>query len=49
LPGIDKVVSEETKMPVWIAEDPITCVVKGCGKVLEEPGLLKKIKVTKGL
>jgi len=49
LPGIDKVVSEETKMPVWIAEDPITCVVRGCGKVLEEPGLLKKIKVTKGL
>jgi rod shape-determining protein MreB len=49
LPGIDKVVSEETRMPVWIAEDPITCVVRGCGKVLEEPGLLKKIKVTKGL
>ncbi len=49
LPGIDKVVSEETKMPVWIAEDPITCVVRGCGKVLEEPRLLKKIKVTKGL
>ena len=49
LPGIDKVVSEETKMPVWIAEDPITCVVRGCGKVLENPGLLKKIKVTKGL
>lgn len=47
--GIDKIVSEETKMPVWIAEDSITCVVRGCGKVLEEPNLLKKIKVTKGL
>ena len=49
LPGIDKLVAEETKMPVWIAEDPLTCVVRGCGKVLESPSLLKKIKVTKGL
>jgi rod shape-determining protein MreB len=49
LPGIDKAVSEETKMPVWVADDAITCVVRGCGKVLEEPRLLKKIKVTKGL
>lgn len=49
LPGIDKAIAEETKMPVWIADDAITCVVRGCGKVLEEPKLLKKIKVTKGL
>ncbi|MGB6839324.1 MAG: rod shape-determining protein [Microgenomates group bacterium] len=49
LPGIDKIVSEETKMPVWIADDPMTCVVRGCGKVLEDTSLLRKIKVTKGL
>jgi rod shape-determining protein MreB len=49
LPGIDKAIAEETKMPVWIADDAITCVVRGCGKVLEEPRLLRKIKVTKGL
>ncbi len=49
LPGIDKAVAEETKMPVWIADDAITCVVRGCGKVLEDPSLLRKIKVTKGL
>ncbi|MEJ2441645.1 MAG: rod shape-determining protein, partial [Patescibacteria group bacterium] len=36
LPGIDKAIAEETKMPVWIADDAITCVVRGCGKVLEE-------------
>lgn len=40
LPGIDKAVSEATKMPVWIADDPLTCVVRGCGKALENPGLL---------
>lgn len=47
--GIDKVISEVTKMPVWIAEDPLTCVVRGCGICLEDSGLLKRIRVTKGL
>lgn len=47
--GIDKMVAEATKMPVWIANDPLTCVVRGCGKVLIDPYLLSKIRVTKGL
>lgn len=47
--GIDEVISEATKMPVWIAEDPLTCVVRGCGICLEDNGLLKKIRVTEGL
>ncbi|MCK4588467.1 rod shape-determining protein [Candidatus Woesebacteria bacterium] len=47
--GIDKKVAEEIKMPVWIADDPITCVVRGCGKLLEDASLLRKIKITKGL
>ncbi|OGM88038.1 rod shape-determining protein [Candidatus Woesebacteria bacterium RIFOXYD1_FULL_43_18] len=47
--GIDRVISEATKMPVWIAEDPLTCVVRGCGICLEDNGLLKKMRVTKGL
>ncbi len=49
LPGIEKMIQDETKMPVWIAEDPITCVVRGCGKVLEDKNLLKKVRITKGL
>lgn len=48
-PGIRKVVSEATKMPVAVAEDAITCVVRGCGKILEDPKLLRKIRVTKGI
>lgn len=47
--GIDKLISEATKMPVWIADDPLTCVVRGCGICLEDNGLLKRIRVTKGL
>ena len=49
IPGIDKAISEATKMPVWVADDPLTCVVRGCGILLEDSVLLKKIRVTKGL
>ena len=47
--GIDKLIEDRTKMPVHVADDPLTCVVRGCGKLLENDRLLKKIKVTKGL
>jgi len=47
--GFDQLVAEETKMPVWIAEDPATAVVKGCGKVLDDPLLLERVKITGGL
>lgn len=47
--GIDKAVAEATKMPVHIAEDPLTCVVRGCGNLLTNPSLLNKIRITKGL
>ncbi|MCJ7829550.1 rod shape-determining protein [Patescibacteria group bacterium] len=47
--GLDKLISEETKIPVWVADDPQTCVVRGCGKVLEDEVLLKKVKVIGGL
>lgn len=47
--GISKIISEATKMPVWVADDPLTCVVRGCGALLEDNTLLKKIRITKGL
>lgn len=33
--GLDKRISEETKLPVHVGEDPLTAVVRGTGKVLE--------------
>jgi rod shape-determining protein MreB len=36
LRGLDKLLSKETGLPVRIAEDPLLCVVKGAGKVLEK-------------
>ena len=49
LPGIEELVSEETKMTAYIADDPLTCVVRGCGKVLEDLSLLDRIRMTRGL
>ncbi|EKD62604.1 MAG: hypothetical protein ACD_52C00114G0001, partial [uncultured bacterium] len=45
LAGIDKALSEATRMPVVIADDPLTCVVRGCGVLLENDALLTKIKL----
>ncbi len=43
--GIDKLIATETKMPVWITEDPQTAVVRGCGVLLDNSGLLARVKV----
>ena len=45
LPGLDRLISERTHLPVIIAEDPLTCVVEGAGKVLDHLSLLKRISV----
>jgi len=47
LPGIEKMVTEKTKINTWVADDPLTCVVRGCGKLLEDGSLLGKIRITK--
>jgi rod shape-determining protein MreB len=46
LKGLDKLVSLNTKMPVHIADDPLTCVVRGAGLVLEDIDKLKEVLVT---
>jgi len=43
--GIDKMVSEATSMPVYVCEEPMAAVVRGCGKLLTDERLLKKVKV----
>jgi rod shape-determining protein MreB len=43
--GIDRLVAAELKMPVWVADDPQTAVVRGCGKLLDDEKMLAKVKV----
>lgn len=49
LPGVDKMIMERTHIPVLVADDPLTTVVRGCGEVLEDQALLNRVKVTGGL
>ena len=35
LRDIDRLLEEETGLPVLVAEDPLTCVARGGGKALE--------------
>jgi rod shape-determining protein MreB len=35
LRDLDRLLAEETGLPVMVAEDPLTCVVRGCGIALE--------------
>lgn len=43
--GIDTLIAQEVKMPVWVTEDPQTAVVRGCEKLLTDAALLSKVKV----
>lgn len=43
LRGLDQLVSQETQMPVIIADDPLTAVVRGAGIVLEDLDALKDV------
>jgi rod shape-determining protein MreB and related proteins len=49
LEGLDSLIAERTKMPVVVADDPLTTVAKGTGKVLEDDSILLRVKVTGGL
>jgi len=45
--GIDRLITEITKIPAWIADKPEDCVVRGCGKLLDNGQLLKKVGIEK--
>jgi len=34
--GLDILLSQETNLPIHVDEDPLTCVVRGCGRILDD-------------
>lgn len=43
--GLDKMLERETKMPVYLGEDPLTAVVRGTGIILEDVDRLREVLV----
>ncbi|MBI2483668.1 rod shape-determining protein [Candidatus Uhrbacteria bacterium] len=43
LKGLDRLIAEATGIPVIIAEDPLTCVVRGTAILLDDIDLLKRV------
>jgi rod shape-determining protein MreB len=48
LKGMDKRLRKETDLAINIAEDPLTCVVRGTGKVLEDMSHFSKVLIRAG-
>ena len=46
LRGLDKLLQEETALPVHVAEDPLSAVCEGTGRVLSELAFLRKVSNT---
>ncbi|MGH2403216.1 MAG: rod shape-determining protein [bacterium] len=46
LRGIDRLLAEETGMPVSLTDDPLAAVVMGTGRALEELDTLKKVMIS---
>ena len=44
--GLDVLLSQETGLPVRVDEDPLTCVVRGTGRILEDPERYRSVLTT---
>ena len=45
LPGLDHLIHEQTALPVSVSDDPLTCVVRGAGRLLEESSVLARVAI----
>ena len=44
LRGLDRRLAAETRFPVYVADDPLRAVARGCGEALEEAETLQKVQ-----
>ena len=44
--GLDVLLSQETSLPVRVDEDPLTCVVRGTGRILDDPQKYRTVLTT---
>ena len=46
LRNLDKLIRQETTLPVTVADDPLSVIVLGCGKALDDDDLLRAVSYT---
>ncbi|MGE4169759.1 MAG: rod shape-determining protein [Candidatus Margulisiibacteriota bacterium] len=46
LQGLGRLITEETNIPIRMAEDPLSCVAIGTGQILEDPALLDLVSAS---
>jgi rod shape-determining protein MreB len=44
--GLDVLLSHETNLPIHVDEDPLTCVVRGTGRILDDPEKYRSVLTT---
>jgi rod shape-determining protein MreB len=44
--GLDVLLSHETSLPIHVDEDPLTCVVRGTGRILDDPEKYRSVLTT---
>lgn len=49
LTNMHEAIAEKIRIPVWVVDDPLTSVVRGCGLLLEQEAVLHKLMVRGGL
>jgi len=44
--GLDSLLLEETGLPIHVDEEPLTCVVRGCGRILDDLARFRTVLAT---
>jgi rod shape-determining protein MreB len=45
LPGLDRLLREQTHLPIAVSDEPLTCVVRGAGRLLDTPDILARVAI----
>jgi rod shape-determining protein MreB len=45
LRGLDALLHQETGLAIRVTEDPLTCVARGAGTILDQLGILKRVAI----
>jgi rod shape-determining protein MreB len=45
LRGLDRLLREQTDLPITVSDDPLACVAHGAGQLLDQIALLRRVAI----